>query len=175
MGRMMSGNWWRVAVVLPGFLAMFALAGCVTAKYVNWQAIDPTRLSGEASDKKWNVYRFETFGPYPDQRIGYVLFGDDTVVDVWQLPYVDLGKMSLREIDADHDAYLRLRMWPGTVLTVHEFRRDGGVFAYTASEAKLEVDLWEKAAEGSKLYLQLITIDRRPFSAGETAPLPNLR
>jgi hypothetical protein len=39
----------------------------------------------------------------------------------------------------------------------------------------MEVDLWEKAAEGSKITLQLITIDRRPFSAGETAPLPNPR
>ena len=175
MERVKRKDPWPAAGFLLVALAVFALAGCAAARYMNWQAIDPTRLSGDASDKKWNVYRFETFGPYPDQRIGYVFFGDDTVVDVWQLPYVDLGKMSLREIDADHDAYLRLRMWPGTVLTVHEFRRDGGVFAYTASEAKLEVDLWEKAAEGSKLYLQLITIDRRPFSAGETAPLPNLR
>ena len=175
MGRINSGNRWRVAVVLPGILAMFALAGCVPGTYMNWLAIDPTRLSDEASGKKWNVYRFETFGPYYDQRIGYVLFGDDTVVDVWQSPYVNLGKMSLREIDADHDAYLRLRMWPGTVLSVHEFRRDGGVFAYTASEAKLEVDLWEKAAEGSKVFLQLITIDRRPFSGGDTGQPPTLR
>jgi hypothetical protein len=172
---MKSGNRWRVAVVLAAFLAMFALAGCVQATYVNWQGIDPTRLADDDANRKWNAYRFETFGPYPDQRIGYVLFGDNVVVDVWQLPYVNLGKMSLREIETDHDAYLRFRMWPGTVLAVHEFRRDGAVFAYTASEAKLEVDLWEKAAEGSKLYLQLIIIDRRPFSAGETAPLPNLR
>ena len=38
------------------------------------------------------------------------------------------------------------------------------MFAYTASEAKLEVDLWEKAAEGSKVFLQLITIDRSLLS-----------
>ncbi len=175
MGSLKSGTPWQVAVVLLGFLAMLALTGCVPGKYMNWQTIDPTRLAVDDANRKWNAYRFETFGPYPDQRIGYVLFGDHVMVDVWQSPYVNLGKMSLREIEADHDAYLRSRMWPGTVLTVHEFQREGSVVAYTANELKMEVDLWEKAAEGSKITLQLITIDRRPFSAGDTAQLPALR
>jgi hypothetical protein len=168
MGKMKSEKIRLAAGVLLVFLAAFALAGCATGKHLNWQLIDPGRLASEAANQKWNTYRFETVGPYSYQRIAYVLFSDDVTVDMWGVPYADLGKKSLREVLADHDAYLKSHMWTGTMLTFHEFQRDGKVIAYTANELEMEVDLWEMAASGSKVDLRMVYIDRRSFSGGDS-------
>jgi hypothetical protein len=167
MAEMKSKNKWSAWGVLLVSLAAIALAGCATGKHLNWRMIDPGRLAADAENRKWNTYRFETVGPYSYQRIAYVLFSDDVTVDMWNLPYVNLGKMSLREVEQDHDAYLKSRMWPGTILTFHEFQRDGRVIAYTANELETEVDLWETAASGSKVDLRLVYTDRRSFSGGD--------
>ena len=166
---------WTAAGVLLVCLAVFALAGCATGKHLNWQLIDPTRLASDAANQKWNTFRFDTVGPYPYQRIAYVLFSDDVTVDMWNVPYANLGKMSLREIAPDHDAYLKSRMWTGTMLTFHEFQRDGKVIAYTANELEMEVDLWEMDASGSKVNLRLVYIDRRSFSGGDSERAPSRR
>ena len=71
-------------------------------------------LASDAGSQKWNTYRFLTEGPFAEQRIAYVLFGDDVTVDMWHTPFVNLGKMSLREVLDNHDATLKERMWIGT-------------------------------------------------------------
>jgi hypothetical protein len=157
------------ASVLAVALLAFAVAGCVVGKNVNWQTLDITRaLSSDAGNQKWNTYRFETAGPYPYQRIAYVLFADDVTVDMWSVPYADLGKKSLREVLEDHDAYLKSRMWTGTVLGFKVYEREGKVIAYTANELEMEVDLWEMTASGSKVGLRMVYTDRRSFSGGDS-------
>ena len=158
---------WMAAGVLAVTLAAFALTGCFAAvgNHMNWQLVDMGRvLASDAGNQKWNTYRFHTVGAYPEQRIAYVLFGDDVTVDMWKVPYVNLGKMSVREVLQNHDAYLRECMWAGTALVFQEYQRGGKVIAYTANEFQMDVDLWEMAAEGSKVDIQMIYIDRRSFS-----------
>jgi hypothetical protein len=105
-------------------------------------------------------------GPYAQQRIAYVMFNDDITMDMWYTPYVNLGKMSVREVLQNHDAYLREQMWTGTALVFREYRRDGKLIAYTANEFQMDVDLWQMAAAGPKLDIRMIYIDRRSFSGG---------
>jgi len=155
----------RIAAgVLIAALAAAALAGCAAGKLLEWRRLDYAAAAG--AERKWNAYRFETFGPFPEQRVGYILFSDDARVDVWQAPRTDLGKMSLRDIAADHERYLRSRMWTGTALAVNEIWRDGKAIAYTAAEFEMDVYVWEMPPSGPKVDLQLVVIDRRSFSGG---------
>ena len=155
------------AVAVAVALTAFVLTGCVAAvgNYMNWQRVDMARtLASDAGSQKWNTYRFLTEGPFAEQRIAYVLFGDDVTVDMWHTPFVNLGKMSLREVLDNHDAYLKENMWIGTPMTIQEYQRGGKVIARTANEFQMEVDLWEMAASGSKLNIRMIYTDRRSFS-----------
>lgn len=166
---------WMAAVTLAVALTAFVLTGCVATvgNHMNWQQVDAARaLAGDAGSQKWNTYRFLTEGPFAEQRIAYVLFSDDVTVDMWHTPFVNMGKMSMREVMDNHVAYLKERMWVGTALTFREFQRGGKVIAYTANEFQMEVDLWEMAAAGSKLNIRMIYTDRRSFSGsgGFTEP-----
>jgi hypothetical protein len=163
------------AMMMIMVLGVIAVAGCATGRLLSWQLVDPAGLTGSAADQKWNAYRFETVGPFPSQRIAYVLFGDNVTVDMWNVPYVNLGKVNLAEIGRDHDAYLRSQMWTGTMLAFHEFKRDGNVIAYTANELQTDVDLWEISASGPKVTLRLVFIDRRSFSGDDSDQSPASR
>jgi len=84
------------ACILTVALIALALAGCYTAvgNLMNWQQVDMARaLSGDAGNQKWNTYRFQTVGPFEEQRIAYVLFSDDVTMNMRRTPYVDLGKI----------------------------------------------------------------------------------
>jgi hypothetical protein len=169
---------WTVACVLVIALSAFALAGCFAAvgNHMNWQPVDMARvLASDAGDQKWNTYRFQTVGPFATQRIAYVMFNDDITMDMWYTPYVNLGKMSVREVLQNHDAYLQQCMWIGTALVFEEYQRDGKLIGYKANEFQMEVDLWEMAAAGPKLNLRMIYIDRRSFSGGGGAGDPSTR
>jgi len=169
MGIIKRERNWMAAGVLAVTLSAFLFAGCfaTVGNHMNWQPVDMARaMAGDAGSQKWNTYRFETVGPLAEQRIAYVLFGDDVVMDMWHTPFVNLGKMSLREVLGNHDATLKERMWIGTPITFQEYRRGGKVIAYTANESQMEVDLWEMAAAGSKVDIRMIYLDRRSFSGG---------
>ena len=160
---------WSVLGLLAAALSALMLAGCFAAvgNHMNWQPVDTVQmLGGDAGSQKWNTYRFQTVGPFAEQRIAYVLFSDDITMDMWHTPFVKLGKMNMREVLANHDAYLRECMWIGTPIVFQEYRRGGKVIAYTANEFQMDVDLWEMAATGQKLDIRMIYIDRRSFSGG---------
>ena len=163
-----------LTAALLAVVTALALAGCATTgMHLDGQPIDPAGLAADARNQQWNAYRFSTVGPYPYQRVAYVLFGDNVTVDMWSVPYADLGKMSLGRIENDHEAYLKTTMWPGTMLTYKEYRREGKVIAYTANELEMDVDLWEISVSGSTVNLRLIYIDRRSFSGGGGGPEQN--
>lgn len=167
MAKIKRDRKWMAAGVLTVAIAASILTGCfaTVGNHMNWQPVDLARaLTGDAGSQKWNTYRFETVGPFAQQLIAYVLFGDDVTVDMWHTPFVNLGKMTLREVMDNHDATLKERMWVGTPLTFREFQRGGKVIACTANEFQMEVDLWEMAAAGSKLNIRMIYTDRRSFS-----------
>ena len=119
---------WMAAGVLAVALSAFLFAGCfaTVGNHMNWQPVDMARaLAGDAGSQKWNTYRFLTEGPFAEQRIAYVLFGDDVAMDMWHTPFVNLGKMSLREVLVNHDTYLKENMWIGTPMTIQEYQRGG--------------------------------------------------
>jgi hypothetical protein len=145
-------------------LWVVAATGCAVGNYMTWKLVDPTVLSSDTANQKWNTYRFDTVGPTYEQRVAYVLFGDNVTVDMWHVPYVNLGKMSIQEVLRDHDAYLKSQMWVGTSLIFHECQREGKLIAYTANELDMDVDLWEMAASGSQVNLRMIYLDRRSSS-----------
>jgi len=160
---------WITAGLLAAALSAFVLTGCfaTVGNHMNWQPVDMAQvLASDAGNQKWNTYRFHTVGPFAQQRIAYVMFNDDITMDMWHTPYVDLGKMSVREVLENHDAYLKECMWVGTALVFQEYQRAGKVIAYAANEFQMEVDLWEMAASGPKLDIRMIYIDRRSFSGG---------
>lgn len=160
---------WMAAGVLAVALSAFVLTGCfaTVGNHMNWQQVDVAQaVASNAGSQKWNTYRFQTEGPYAQQRIAYVLFGDDVTMDMWHTPYVNLGRMSLREVLDNHVATLKERMWTGTPIVFQEYQRGGKVIAYTANESQMEVDLWEKAAAGSKVDIRMVYTDRRSFSGG---------
>jgi hypothetical protein len=158
---------WMAAVTLTVALTASVLTGCfaTVGNHMNWQPVDMARaLASDAGNQKWNTYRFLTEGPFAEQRIAYVLFSDDVTMNMWHTPFVNLGKMTLREVLKNHDATLRELMWIGTPLTFHEYQRGGKVIACTANESQMEVDLWEMAGAGSKVDIRMIYTDRRSFS-----------
>ncbi len=159
---------WRVAEgLIVAALTAFLFVGCFAkpGNHMDWQFVDVTpALATDAGNQKWNTYYYSTVGPYAEQRLAYALFNDDVTMDMWYTPYVDLGKMSLREIMVHHDNELKRLMYTGTPLTLHEYRRDGKVIAYAAYEFQMTVDLWEMAAEGSKVNIRLIYKDLRTIS-----------
>jgi len=161
------------AGMLAVALSALALIGCIATvgNHMNWQQVDAARaLAGDAGSQKWNTYRFLTEGPFAEQRIAYVLFSDDVTVNMWQTPFVNLGKMSMREVMDDHDATLKGLMWIGTPIILYEYQRGGKAIAYTASEFQMEVELWEMAAAGSKVNIRMTYTDRRSFSGGGGSP-----
>ena len=169
---------WMAAGLVAAALSVFVLTGCFAAagSHMKWQPVDMGQvLASNAGNQKWNTYRFQTVGPYATQRIAYVMFSDDITMDMWYTPYVNLGKMSVREVLQNHDAYLREQMWVGTALVFQEYRRDGKLIGYTANEFQMDVDLWEMAAAGPKLDLRMIYIDRRSFSGGGGSGDSNVR
>ncbi len=178
MVNIKRGRKWRAACVLAAALSAFALAGCfaTVGNHMNWQPVDMGQvLASDAGNVKWNTYRFQTVGPFAEQRIAYVMFNDDITMDMWYTPYVNLGKMSVREVLQNHEAYLRETMWTGTTLVFAEYQRNGKVIGYKANEFQMEVDLWEMAASGPKLGIRMIYIDRRSFSGGGGPGDPSTR
>ena len=164
---------WMAGGILAAALSAFVLTGCfaTVGNHMQWQPVDMARvLASDAGSQKWNTYRFQTVGPYKDQRIAYVMFNEDVTMDMWYTPYVNLGKMSVREVLANHDAYLKECMWIGTALVFQEYQRDGKVIAYTANEFQMDVDLWEMSAAGQQRDIRMIYIDRRTISGGGGAP-----
>ncbi|HTZ39671.1 MAG TPA: hypothetical protein VMB77_05920 [Syntrophales bacterium] len=162
-------KWMASGGLLAVVLSAVVLGGCMPAKMVNWQPLDITNtLSTDVGSKRWNTYRFETAGPFPYQRIGYVMFADDVTMDMWKVPYANLGKKSMREVLEDHDAYLKSRMWTGTVMNFKRYELEGNAIAYTANELEMEVDLWDTGASGSNIGLRLTYTDRRSFSGGDS-------
>jgi hypothetical protein len=178
MGKNKRERKWMAAGLFIVALSAFVLAGCfaTAGNHMNWQPVDMGQvLASDAGNQKWNTYRFQTVGPFAQQRIAYVMFSDDITMDMWYTPYVNLGKMSVREVLQNHDAYLREQMWTGTALVFREYRRDGKLIAFAANEFQMEVDLWEMAAAGPKLDIRMIYIDRRSFSGGGGAGDPSTR
>jgi hypothetical protein len=168
MGKIERQRKWKAAGLLAAALSVFALAGCFAAvgNHMNWQPVDMAQiLGGDPGSQKWNTYRFQTVGPYPEQRIAYVMFDDDINMDMWYVPHFNLGKMDMREVLANHEAYLKECMWTGTPIVFQEYRRNGKVIAYTANEFQMDVDLWQMAAD-QKIDIRMIYIDRRSFSGG---------
>jgi len=148
-------------VVTLGFL------GCEKEVYLQSHVVDPAKITNSSiADRKFNVVRFETFGPQQEQIYGYVLYEDDADVRTNSAPLVKLGKMSPKEVLDDYDRTRRVKGWSrASSPVIREVLRGGQLIALTASDIMLDVHLWEDKAQGEKENKVIIILtydDRRP-------------
>jgi len=148
-------------VVTLGFL------GCEKEVYLQSHVVDPAKIiNSSIADRKFNVVRFETFGPQQEQIYGYVLYEDDADVRTNSAPLVKLGKMNPREVLDDYEKTRRVKGWyRASSPVIREVLRGGSLVALTASDYMLDVHLWEDKAQGEKENKVIIILtydDRRP-------------
>jgi hypothetical protein len=99
-------------VAAAAILACLCTASCEQAVYLKSNVVDPTNIvASSVAERKFNVVRFETFGPYREQIYGYVLYRDDAEVRTTSAPLARLGNMNLKEVLSDYDAYRLKTGW----------------------------------------------------------------
>ena len=144
-------------------LGLLGLSGCASYIHMQSNVTDPAIiLSSSIADKKWNVVRFESFGPYMYQVYGYVLYDDDVDVKTQSVPLIKLGKMTLKETLQDYDKTRLANNWYwASSPVIREVPRSGKLAALTASDNMLEVNLWEDAAASEKATKTVLILTYR--------------
>ncbi len=142
----------KIIVVATAMLVILGLVSCAPAVYLQSNVADPSNIvASSIADQKFNVLRFESFGPYPYQVYGYVLYGDDADVRTISAPLTKLGKMDLKEVLGDYEKYRLKTGWhAASPPVIREWARGGKLTALTASDNMLEVNLWEDTGASEK-------------------------
>jgi hypothetical protein len=166
--NVLQGN---VIIAAAAMLFILGLLGCENQVYLPSNVVDPARIAASSiADKKFNVVRFVTFGPQPEQIYGYVLYEDDSDVRTTGAPLAKLGKMNLKEVLDDYDRTRRARGWhSASSPVIREVLRGGNLIALTASDDMLDVHLWEDKAlsnRENKVIIILTYDDRRTGDRG---------
>ena len=153
--------------------AALALGACAAGNLLTWNAVDVAALMrSDAGNQKFNVVRFQTYGPVSEQIFGYFLYRDGIeVVTGGGTPAVNVGKMTLVEVSADYNRVRKSLMYSsGSGLIVREILRRDSVVGYTAADVKIDVDIWDITPGGkeSGAVLQLVYGDARGKRDGGT-------
>jgi len=150
-------------IVAAAILIGLGLVSCSTAVYLQGNVADPTNIvASSIADQKFNVVRFESFGPYSYQIYGYVLYGDDADVRTISAPLAKLGKMNLKEVLGDYETYRLKTGWQAaSPPVIREWAQGGKLIALTASDNMLEVNLWEDTAAGEKGKKTVVVLSYR--------------
>ncbi len=161
--NVIQGN---MIIAVAAILVILGLLSCENEVYLQSNVVDLTRIvASSIADKKFNVARFETFGPQPEQIYGYVLYEDDADVRTTGAPLAKLGKMNLKEVLDDYDRTRRATGWyRASSPVIREVFRSGSLIALTASDNMLDVHLWEDKAlsnRENKVIIILTYDDRR--------------
>jgi hypothetical protein len=153
----------KVIMIALAMLVILGLVSCTTAAHLQGNVADPSNIvASGVADSKFNVARFESFGPYSYQIYGYVLYGDDTDVRTISIPLAKLGKMNLKEVLNDYDGYrLKTGWYPASPPVIREWVRSGKLMALTASDSMLEVNLWEDTTASEKENKTVIKLSYR--------------
>jgi len=128
------------ALVLGSVLMTFFLAGCATvggsasggnnATVLELRQIDGSVIGRESL----NAVRIETLGPNSQQLYGYFLYRDGLTVHVTgPMTGKTLGKISLKEVQADYQRVIKERKLDGGDLVIQEALHGKAVCGYTAN------------------------------------------
>jgi hypothetical protein len=162
--NVLQGN---LVVAAAAIVVTLGFLGCEKEVYLQSHVVDPAKIiNSSIADRKFNVVRFETFGPQQEQIYGYVLYEDDADVRTNSAPLVKHGKMNPREVLDDYEKTRRVKGWyRASSPVIREVLRGGSLVALTASDYMLDVHLWEDKAQGEKENKVIIILtydDRRP-------------
>ncbi len=170
MNRMTSGiaRAARLTQFLPFILpvlVLIALGSCASpGTYLKWEQVDAAALMrSEAGQQAYNTVRFATFGPKAEQLFGYFLYRDGVEVRTEEgIPFVKLGKMTLREVFADYEKIEKANMYTaGSSLNVQQYRLRGSVVGYTAADINIDVSIWDITEGEGPTVLRVVYKDLR--------------
>ena len=146
--------------------AALTLGACAAGNILKFNEVDIAALMrSDAGKQKFNVIRFQTYGPVAEQIFGYFLYRDGIeVVTGGGAPVVNMGKLTLAEVVDDYNSLRKSMMYSsGSGLIVREILRKDSVAGYTASDIKLDVDIWDITPGGKEAgaVFQLVYGDAR--------------
>ena len=152
---------------------ILAVGACASGTILKWNQVDVAALTrSDAGKQKFNVVRFQTYGPVAEQIFGYFLYRDGIeVVTGGGTAVVNMGRLTLAEVAADYNGVRKSMMYSsGSGLIVREIVRRDSVVGYTAADVKIDVDLWDITPGGkeSGAILQLVYGDARGKRDGGT-------
>jgi hypothetical protein len=152
-------------------VTLILLAACSPALLLPWKPLDAASLEKtDASGQKLNTIRFVTVGPVSEQVFGYFLYKDGfEVATGGGANIVNLGKLSIAEIQADHEQIMRSKQYTrGSALQIREILYDGATAGYTLADINIELNVWNLTPEGTRQgpVLKVVFADRRGQSSG---------
>lgn len=154
-------------------VAALALGACAAGTILKADEVDTAAVMKiDAGQQKFNVVRFQTYGPVAEQVFGYFLYRDGVeVVTGGGTQVVNLGKLTLAEVMADYNKVQKSMMYSsGSGLIVREILRGGSIAGYTAADSNIDVGIWDITPGGkeSGAVLQLVYGDARGQHDGGT-------
>lgn len=140
-------------------ITSLVLAGMATSATLLKSRLLPTEqtLKSSLGSEKFNTLRFETYGGPPENRmIGYFLYRDGISVKGEGPQIESIGKLSLKEVMADHERVARAKFYGrmGHVM-IREITRNGDVVGYAVNDPKMEITLWDVTGNQSAVSLEL--------------------
>jgi hypothetical protein len=153
--------------------ATLALGACAAGNIRKWNEVDAAALMrSDAGKQKYNVVRFQTYGPEAEQVFGYFLYRDGMeVVTGGGVPVVNMGMLTLAQVLTDYNRVRISRMYSsGSGLIVREILRNDSVVGFTAADRSIDVGIWDITPGGkeSGAVLQLVYGDARGQHGGGT-------
>jgi hypothetical protein len=150
---------------------LILLAACAPARLLPWKPLDSASLEkADASGQKLNTIRFVTVGPVSEQVFGYFLYKDGfEVATGGGANIVNLGKLSISEVKADHEQIMHSRQYTGgSSLQIREILYDGATAGYTLADINFELNVWNLTPEGKRQgpVLRAVFADRRGQPSG---------
>ena len=148
--------------VLGSVLILFFLACATTGGSAsggnNATALELRQIDGSVFGREsFNAIRIETYGPNSQKLYGYFLYRDGLTVQVTgPMTGNTLGKMSLKEVQADYQRVIKENMIDGGNLVFQEAVHGKAVCGYTANMPMMNYAVWGTTdALGGTTALQL--------------------
>jgi hypothetical protein len=149
--------------VLGSVLMMFFLTGCAmksdsASGRNNATALELRQIDGSVFGREsFNTIRIETYGPNSQKLYGYFLYRNGLTVHLTgTMTGNTLGKMSLKEVQADYQRVIKENMIDGGNLVIQEAVQGKAVCGYTANMPMMNYEVWGTTdAVGGTTVLQL--------------------
>ncbi len=152
-----------LTTLVVAVLIMFLFAGCATtggpaSGENNAIALELRQIDGSVIGREsLNTIRIETRGPDTQQIYGYFLYREGLTVQVTgPMAWKTLGKMTLKEVQADYQRVIKEKKIDGGSLVIQEAVHGKAVCGYTANMPMLNYGVWGTTDyAGGTTFLQL--------------------